>query len=248
MKIFFAGSEPKKYRKILFENGAENVLVSAYTLGYKNFDETLYAFKSVLVDSGGFTIRTKNLPFNIQTYVDYINKNNIKLAFNLDTNDLEESLENQRILETKTKAKILPVYHLSDFVNPKNRDIIDEYVKKYDYISTGGMAGVPHSKELLLKFLSFVFSKTRDKVKVHGLGITSQKILLKYPFYSCDSTSWQSMMRYGSSAVNKNKKVLKFKAKTLHYLENTEDEIKHWVNLQNKITALWLKRGISWKD
>jgi hypothetical protein len=57
MILFFAGAEPKTFRDILVENGVKNILMSAYTLGYKkDVREIVREYDKVLMDSGGYTI------------------------------------------------------------------------------------------------------------------------------------------------------------------------------------------------
>jgi hypothetical protein len=136
-------------------------------------------------------------------------------------------------------------YHVSEYVT-KDREVIKEFIKDYDYIAIGGMAGVSHSKDLLIKFLDYVFSITRDKIKIHGLGVTNVKLLEKYPFYSTDSTSWLSMGRYGQ-AKSLSKKEAFFLKKTENWRKNVVHDIHFYKKIQDNITNLWEKRGIVWQ-
>jgi hypothetical protein len=49
-------------------------------------------------------------------YANFINKysNIFTVRVNMDTSSVDETLSNQKFLETETKQKILPVYHRSD--------------------------------------------------------------------------------------------------------------------------------------
>ncbi len=247
MKLYFAGAEPRKFQELLLKLGAKNILISAYVYRYKNFSNLLNSFDNLLVDSGGYTIRRLGLKVDNNAYINYLNNNKVEIAFNLDTNNLQESLENLKLLHEKTRTKILPVYHLSEYLNKKEKNIIDYYISKYDYIALGGVAGVRSRGKLLEEFLSFVFLKTRDKIKIHGLGITSKKLLIKYPFYSVDSTSWQSIIRFGQSSTDIHKRLLKYKTKNLNYMKNLIMEIEYWNKSEEDITRLWDIKGITWK-
>lgn len=93
---------------------------------------------------------------------------------------------------------------------------------------------------------NYVFSMTKNKIKVHGLAITNQKYNEAWPFYSIDSTTWLSPSIYGRSMLIKNDSLLKYRNKTRHYLERINHDINYWLNFEKQITDLWGKRGIKW--
>jgi hypothetical protein len=41
----------------------------------------------------------------------------------------------------------------------------------------------------------------RPKIKTHGFGVTSLHLMMRYPWYSCDSTSWRQYGIYGGILV-----------------------------------------------
>ncbi len=56
--------------------------------------------------------------------------NDVESAFNLDTNDIEESLSNQRTLDLNTNTYIMPVYHGVEWQRLHNgRDLLDYYIE-----------------------------------------------------------------------------------------------------------------------
>ena len=163
----------------------------------------------------------------------------------MDTNDVNETLRNQSYLEKyATGCYIIPIYHLSDYMSC--RELIESFLH-YPYISIGGIVGAKDGKEYKDEFYSYTFARTTNKVKVHGLGITSSKELNRYPFYSVDSTSWLSSARYGRSQVIKNKTLDAYRTKNRHYLDRTVEEIRHWLNIEKKYTDIWRSRGIIWE-
>lgn len=244
MRIFFAGADnTTRYNNILLKAGVENRLESFYSLNKKRGS---VEFKNYLLDSGGFVARTKNIIISVQEYAAYINRYGIKQAFNLDTNDTKATLENQKYLEKHTNAYILPIYHASDWTSGDL--LIDKFIADgYPYIALGGMAGVTNSRVAEQQFLAHCFKRTRDKVKVHGLGKTAIPTLERFPFYSVDSTSWLSFARYGNSLSDDNL-MTQMKAKRKHYLPNTYEEIIRWKQVEREINQLWERRGIVWKD
>lgn len=246
MHYFFAGSETRVYHRLLRVCGVNNRLCSFFYI--PKSDNVQYNFQRFLLDSGGFTARTKGQEISIKDYVDYINKKQILYAFNLDTNDIEQSLEHQRILDVYTDAIILPIYHHDEYYHPKHRELIDYYVEKYPWIGVGGLVRSPLKPEEKLEMLDYVFSKTGDKVRVHGLGVTDIPLLLRYPWYSTDSSSWLSSARHGRFFSIKDSREAFWRKETKGYIENTKIEIEAYQKLEAYMTNLWRSRGVVWTD
>ncbi len=241
MRIHFAGADnTPRYNELLLDQGAKHRLESFHSLGKK---EPSKGF-TLLLDSGGFVARTKGVPINLDTYINYIKKHEIKFAFNLDTNDLEQTLSNQRKLIESTNCYIIPIYHLSDYL--QNRELLHDFINEFPYISVGGVAGENSPISLQEEFYKYVFHHTADKTKVHGLGITAQPMLERYPWFSVDSTSWLSAARFGNTRTTDDEIIAKFNAKKNHYLVNTKAEVEWWLALEQYATDLWTKRGVIW--
>ena len=85
------------WQKFLREQGAENILQSYWYI--KSQNAPVYTGAELLIDSGGYTARLKGIKIPIDEYAAWLNENKIKVAFNLDTNDVQETQENQKILE-----------------------------------------------------------------------------------------------------------------------------------------------------
>ena len=248
MIMYFAGAEPENFNKLLHDCNVQNILVSAYSLNYKK-DLKLYKkrFDNVLLDSGGFSARVRGVEIKVKDYANYINKNNIKLAFNLDTMSVKETLSNQRYLEKNTDAYIIPIYHYSDYISKKHRTLLDRFIDKYNYISIGGVAGMRLGTRAE-RLYDYTFSKAQNDVKVHGLGITGTRVLASYPFYSVDSTSWLGASRFGRSNYIKDNRVMKFQSKNRHYMYRSKNEINYYQKMEKTISDIWTMRGVEWLD
>lgn len=243
MLIHFAGADnAPKYNEILLEKGATSRLESYWSLKSKAPSAD---FKTLLVDSGGFVARTKGVVISPAKFAAYLNEHKVQLAFNLDTNDVPETLANQKYLEEHSSTYIIPVYHLSDYL--ENRELLHDFTRDYPYISVGGVAGEGSSTSLQEEFYKYVFYHTRDTVRVHGLGITAKPMLQRFPWYSVDSTSWLSAARFGNTRTTDCDMVAAFYAKHRHYLDNTAREVEWWVILEEFVTNLWTKRGVIWE-
>jgi len=246
MKMYFAGGE--SWKDLLRNSNVKNILCSAYGVKYRGDMRDYHnIFDRVLLDSGGYTARMKGTEVVVEKYANYINNNKITLAFNLDVLDEKISKKNQLYLEKETNAYIIPVYHYSDYAQKSHRYLLDEMIDKYPYISIGGIAGMKLGKKAEVLY-DYTFSRTRKNIKVHGLGITSSRVLSQYPFYSVDSTSWQCYSRYGNSKQIKDKKLEKFYLKRKTYLERFAIEIEYFKEMETYITRLWEKRGVKWDD
>tara|TARA_R110000744_G_scaffold300906_1_gene410030 strand:- start:132 stop:734 length:603 start_codon:yes stop_codon:yes gene_type:complete len=156
-----------------------------------------------MLDSGAFSFfggAKTDLNEYVDKYIKFINDYDVKLFFELDIYSLigkdKTDLINQKIRK-ETGKKPIPVFHYFLGV-----DFYKQICEEYDYIAIGA-SGRHDSKwtretpEKLRKLIDYAHSK---KVKVHGLGYTSLKMLLgkKMPFDSVDSTSWMSGHRFGT--------------------------------------------------
>jgi len=71
------------------------------------------------------------------------------------------------------------------------------YIDNYPCFALGGVAGKLKGADAISSWLDQIFSWVGDKTKVHGFGITSVKLMLRYPWFSVDSTSWLQFGIYG---------------------------------------------------
>lgn len=161
----------------------------------------------LFLDSGAYSAWSQSKEVKIKDYIKFIKKHKdiIDVYANLDViGDPEATWENQKIME-KAGLNPLPVFHYGEDIKWLNQLLTGDY----DYISLGGM--VPISTSALVHWLDDMFGnyitdeKGIPKVKVHGFGLTSLKLMLRYPWYSVDSTSWVLTGRLGDIYVPKRK-------------------------------------------
>lgn len=163
----------------------------------------------VFLDSGAYSAHTRGINIDIQDYIAFI-KERIDLFdvyANLDVISIngsrsnrttaERTLRNQRIME-EAGLHPLPCFHYGE-----PYEYLQLYVEQYDYVGLGMATAVSRT----IPFLTECFSKYicdrfgMPKVRVHGYGISSIETILKFPFYSIDSTTWMITGRYGSILV-----------------------------------------------
>lgn len=151
----------------------------------------------VFLDSGAFSAFSMGVSVDIGKYCDYILKNEDiievidgqPLASVLDAiGDAEGTYKNQMEMERRG-VRPLPCYHYGEPV-----EVLDYYVSNYSYITIGGM--VPISTPQLKLWLDRLWTHHlthadgTPKVKVHGFGLTSLPLMMRYPWYSVDSSTW----------------------------------------------------------
>lgn len=174
----------------------------------------------IMMDSGVYSYRMfrakmlkngtdlKGLPDTedfIRLYVEFIKANSKKWGFYMTLDFLPDAKENfarhKRLL--KMGVRPTPVFH---------GDATVDYVRRYkeelghDFIGLGGLyrraftvsSAAPVMNYSTVKYLESMFNAgERYGVKFHGLAITSASTLCKWPFYSCDSSTWSRQAGYG---------------------------------------------------
>jgi len=146
------------------------------------------------IDSGAFSAHSQGAVINLDEYIDFLHE--LKPHFYVGLDDLKSykiTLENQRIMED-AGLKPAPTFHLGEPIQ-----VLEQFIEKYDYIALGGMVGAGTSN--IISFLNGVWAiilRKKPKLKVHGFGLTTLKIIKQYPFYSVDSSSYSAGVRFAS--------------------------------------------------
>jgi hypothetical protein len=183
-----------------------NVLESfAYVEKQKFIDEMRRDDAKIFLDSGAYTAYTLGKEVDLKAYVKYIQHNwdlirvedGIPMASVLDgIGDPLQTWRNQLAME-ELGFKPLPCFHAGE-----DERYLEWYVANYQYITLGGLVG--SSTQSLMVWLDRVWDRYlvdgagRPKVKVHGFGITSIPLMERYPWHSCDSSSWIQSAAFGT--------------------------------------------------
>lgn len=158
----------------------------------------------IFLDSGAFSAFNLGVELNIAEYVGYIRANadiirqedGVVMASVLDgIGEAQKTYENQIHMEY-LGVRPLPCFHSGE-----DERYLEWYVQRYPYITLGGMVGASTSQ--LQLWLDRIWGRYlidgsgRPKLKVHGFGITSIPLMERYPWYSCDSSSWIQSAAFG---------------------------------------------------
>lgn len=127
----------------------------------------------------------------------------IDLYANVDTiGNPELTWRNQKYLEKTHGLTPVPVVHYRT-----DLEWLQFYMRKgYDLIALGGLVGSTKQEDCVA-WLDRAFDIICDqpsrlpKHKIHGFGVTSYLLLLRYPWWSVDSTSWTKVGAYGGILV-----------------------------------------------
>jgi len=159
----------------------------------------------IFLDSGAFSAYTLGVDLKVKDYCDYIHRNKDILRVDDGTimasvldgiGDAQLTYENQLEMESYG-VRPLPCFHAGE-----DERYLEWYVQNYDYITLGGMVG--SSTKQLMVWLDRMWDKYltdgsgNPRIKVHGFGITAIPLMERYPWWSCDSSSWIQSAAFGS--------------------------------------------------
>lgn len=153
----------------------------------------------VFLDSGAYSAFSLGSTIDIGAYCDYCHENSdvVAMASVLDAiGDYKGTYRNQIEMERRG-VQALPCYHYGE-----PYEVGLHYAENYEYITLGGL--VPISTPQMIIWLDEVFEKILCrpdgslKCKVHGFGVTSPSVMLRYPWTSVDSSSWVQFGAFGN--------------------------------------------------
>lgn len=170
----------------------------------------------LMLDSGAFSAWKRGVPINIDDYIAYIKKNRqwLHTYVNLDViPGVPGRPPTQTEVEVAAKASYknlvhmrkaglgpMPVFHYGERLSWLHKLLDDGE----EYIGLGGLVGQSTTDQI--SFLDKVFTVLTDSegnpiVKTHGFGMASFPLLKRYPWHTCDATSWVMTAAMGSIYV-----------------------------------------------
>ena len=182
----------------------------------------------IFLDSGAFSAYSLGAEIPLELYAEFVKENAdiIEMASVLDAiGDPEGTYHNQNKLE-KLGCEVLPCFHFGEPLS-----LCEYYVRNYEYITLGGMVPIPNNKlEVWLDEIWGGILTDRDgyaRTKVHGFGMTGRKLMLKYPWYSVDSSSWVQIGANGGVVLPDLEQPVAISARS----PKTKEFMKHYYNL-----------------
>lgn len=180
----------------------------------------------LFVDSGAFSAWTKQKKINVDDYINFINDNeqyfeicasvdsipgkkesNIPATYEEVCKSCQKTWDNFLYMRSKMKnvKKLLYTFHIGEPWEYLKQalDYKDEH-GNISYIALGGLVG--KTSAVIEKFLKDCFeiikNSSNPNIKVHAFGMTSLKLLEKYPLYSADSITWLKQAMFGQIVFN----------------------------------------------
>lgn len=144
-------------------------------------------------DSGAHSARTLGIDLQIADYVAWVHKWQpwFTIYANLDVIGAPEATwRNQQYMEDQGLHP-MPVFHTGEPFS-----VLERYLDAgYTYIALGKLLG--NATKDLRPWLAKAFRIAHGRAVFHGFGLTVWPLLTEFPFYSVDSSTWVSGVRYG---------------------------------------------------
>jgi hypothetical protein len=207
--IFSGLSKGKSDVRIVKENGGQFIVLNFFNIRNdltnswkKNLIELGLGYKSVILDPGekslydamkkGISVK----PICRDEYAAFVVRHwdIIHQYFTLDIiGDPVTTKRNTEYLERVVGHKPIPIFHIQNSLDVL-QDIVDE---GHDVIAIGGSALKSVSSRKREEAFDAIFDRFGDTVNLHGLGLGSIKLLLRYPWFSADASSWLNGRIFG---------------------------------------------------
>lgn len=213
-------------------------LLSSFYYITETIAKTIPRYKSFMLDSGIFTYLNspeKGENFDWQKYANqygnFVKKHNIRNYIEIDVDrflGLDEVERLRRYLEGIVGWKCMPVWHMN-----RGWDKWLEICRDYRYICFGAFITDNLRMEKYKYIPAFLREAARQGTKVHGLGFTRTLDLIKYKFYSVDSSTWQGGARFGQTFMFQNGTIKQFRReknkRATKVRELTNHNLREWI-------------------
>lgn len=184
-----------------------------------------------VLDSGAFTAKQAGTEIRVEDYIEFClslrrTPRPPAVVFALDViGDWEASLRNTEAM-WKAGVQAVPCWHAGE-----PEEALVEMCRQYPRIAVGGTVGL--STKTRLRLFDAVFAKVWPK-RIHGFGVHSEDLLMRYPFDSADSSSWTAGQQYGRW-----KSMPGLTTEWLRTGHRFRPEVEYWLNVEKRLEARW---------
>jgi hypothetical protein len=255
MRYFISSPVTVNEMEVMLDVGVSNILVS-YAVAKGNRLEMFYGcakFDRTMIDSGAFSAWNSGKTVDIDAYKDFALKlPNTFWFVNLDVipRTGADSAEIRRCAEAgyenylylcRFVKNVMPVYHYGEDL---------QFLERYlDLAPIIGISPANDTSEpIKRRFIAGCFDRALriypgQIPKYHGFGYTSYDGMLKFPFYSVDSTSYR---RTKVSRRIYNYQQLYCAGETI--IPVIRESIRSRLREEEHITSVWRERGVVFDD
>lgn len=207
MKLYYGGAEIPAWREMLRDCNIPNVSLSYVGL-HRRTNASLKGYfpdwQSVFLDSGGYTYNKHQEKYEFEDaiefaaqYVEFVKANidYVSLVSEFDAVQLgKDFIENFRedFYNSLPPEKFMPIWHPGD-----GREELERLCSTYQVVGIS-QSDIHGETENIPLFNSY---ERRYSTKLHGVGITSKRIIEAVRWDSVSSTSWLSPSIYGDTFV-----------------------------------------------
>ena len=216
-----------------------SVLISyAYLKGWIRTQKTLglpdipQGFNFFL-DSGAFTANNSGKTINIDQLVEETKNPRWAESAGLDVIGSPQATLKNILYMRAHGSPAIPTFHIGE-----PWEFLIEYKKQFKKIALGGLVPIK-SKIEKQKWLDEVFARCWPH-QFHAFGMTSEPLLMRFPFHSADSSSWQSgpggrgrWACMGGANMGLNRPKIRERNVTLI------PEVEHYLRMENRVQARW---------
>jgi hypothetical protein len=150
----------------------------------------------VFADSGAYSAASLGKPIEPQQYIEWIARWGDRFTACAAPDvigDAEATAAATETMLAQIKGRaVLPVFHFGE-----PWEFLEHWATRLPYIALGGMVPFIRQPKLLRAWLDESFARIPSGVKVHGFGMTTLPLILPFPWYSVDSSSWAASVRFG---------------------------------------------------
>lgn len=235
-QLYFAGSQNKMAEAYLRKSGANRLasqlldrnVIAGWIEGRSRGECQGYLF----IDSGAFSAHTRGAELDVDAYIDYLNSIDDELHIFAQVDKIpgvfrqpktkeqraeapEISWKNYLYMRERLKSpkKLLPIFHQGEEYRwlENMLEWTDENGEHIPYIgiSPANDQPVKEKEKFISRCFQIIKQSSNPNVCTHAFGMTSLRVLERYPFTSADSTSWimngangSIMTKYGSVTIS----------------------------------------------
>ena len=172
---------------------------------------------AIFLDSGAFSVWKSGRTIDLNSYIEFINNRiqDIEVAVNLDVIPGKfrgPKVKNEQREEACTQGyknyfkmaedsklptdRIIHVFHKEDSFKWLKK-FMDDGVE-YVGLAPGQFTGQDQKIKWLDRCMDYVTDdKGRPRIRFHGFAVTAMALMMRYPWYSVDSTSWVIAAAHG---------------------------------------------------
>jgi hypothetical protein len=161
---------------------------------------------NLMLDSGVFTFRKKNMTVSTDDYIKFLNNNAdlIKYAVTMDyPHDADAIIKNTDYIQARLDPRITLVPVIQSFIFSEEQS--EYFIKNWEFICVGTYNGknkaIMYNKDVQDTLMPIYRLNKKYKKILHGLGRTRTKWLMHNPVQSSDSSGWARYIFTGNTVL-----------------------------------------------